>query len=306
MYEINIFHSKFYSLFFFVNGEISAQVTDPMRFFPSSVGNVWEYDDVLGKVRKELYKDSVDGLGFRYLFHTYNEYFTPKPGYKIDTSNYTIYWLSLYGDPPLEWTYYKLNANQGDVWVVDRYIDELFDTTYQIAECRNIYQSFFYNRETIFMEVTFYQYQDDSTLNQNSWPDYTITLAYGIGEIMDFDEGGAGPQRILRGCIIDGDTVGIITSVEEETLLTAFELYQNYPNPFNPATRIEYEVSSLSHIKLNVYDILGREAAVLVNEEKYPGRYSVTFNASHLSSGVYFYKLTAGDKTIVKQMVLLK
>jgi outer membrane protein assembly factor BamB len=83
-------------------------------------------------------------------------------------------------------------------------------------------------------------------------------------------------------------------------------LYQNYPNPFNPSTHVDYEINEYSHVTLKLYDIIGNEIAVLVNEEKYPGRYSVQFNVGNLSSGVYLYKLQAGNKTIVKNMLVIK
>jgi hypothetical protein len=92
-----------------------------------------------------------------------------------------------------------------------------------------------------------------------------------------------------------------------------YSLEQNYPNPFNPSTVIKYTVGGAgglglgaSKVKLSVYDILGREVAVLVNESKAPGEYEVRFNASELSSGVYFYRLTAGDFVQTRKMVLAK
>ena len=85
-----------------------------------------------------------------------------------------------------------------------------------------------------------------------------------------------------------------------------FELMQNYPNPFNPVTRIQYNVPTNSQVKLSVYDILGKEIKVLTDEVKAPGTYEAEFNASNLSSGVYFYMLKAGGFTIVKKMTLMK
>ncbi len=85
-----------------------------------------------------------------------------------------------------------------------------------------------------------------------------------------------------------------------------FSISQNYPNPFNPVTTIQFRVPSLKFVKIVVYDILGREVKVLVNEIKSAGKHSVTFDASSLSSGVYFYKMTAGEFTNVKRMVLVK
>ena len=85
-----------------------------------------------------------------------------------------------------------------------------------------------------------------------------------------------------------------------------FNLMQNYPNPFNPSTTINYSLISASLVQLRVYDINGREAAVLVNEVKQPGVYSIKFNASSFASGVYFYKITAGANTLTKKMILIK
>jgi hypothetical protein len=85
-----------------------------------------------------------------------------------------------------------------------------------------------------------------------------------------------------------------------------FKLLQNYPNPFNPKTGIRYQVSGVSDVKLAVYDILGREVAVLVDEKKEAGRYQVEFDGAMLSSGVYFYRLNAGNYVETKRMMLLR
>lgn len=85
-----------------------------------------------------------------------------------------------------------------------------------------------------------------------------------------------------------------------------FNLAQNYPNPFNPTTNISYNVQSRSHVKLAVYDMLGHEVAVLVNQVQGAGAQTVTFDASEMASGMYFYKLEAGDQVFTKKMTLLK
>ncbi len=91
----------------------------------------------------------------------------------------------------------------------------------------------------------------------------------------------------------------------------AFRLAQNYPNPFNPTTTIEYTIGGVegrpsTNVRLAVFDVLGREMAVLVNEGKAPGTYTVEFDGSRLSSGVYFYRLQAGEFTGTKRLLLLK
>ena len=83
-------------------------------------------------------------------------------------------------------------------------------------------------------------------------------------------------------------------------------LYQNNPNPFNPATSIEYKIPSTENVILKVYDISGREIATLVNERKTQGNYKVIFDGSRLTSGVYMYRLQAGNYSITKKMVFLK
>ncbi len=104
-----------------------------------------------------------------------------------------------------------------------------------------------------------------------------------------------------------------LTDVDEETSETQpteFILYQNYPNPFNPVTSIKFSVpdvgTGLALSVLVVYDILGKKIATLVNEEKLPGTYEVKFDASHLPSGIYFYRLLVGNYSETKSMVLLK
>ena len=90
------------------------------------------------------------------------------------------------------------------------------------------------------------------------------------------------------------------------TIPAEFSLSQNYPNPFNPVTKIKYQLAKSSDVILVVYDILGREVTTLVNEKQDAGYYQVECNAINFASGVYFYKLTAGDFSETKKMVLLK
>ncbi len=85
-----------------------------------------------------------------------------------------------------------------------------------------------------------------------------------------------------------------------------FVLEQNYPNPFNPATAISYQLSAFSHVTLKVFDVLGREVGTLVNEPMNPGSYSVEWNAANLPSGVYIYRLTAGEMTLTRKALLLR
>jgi len=98
-----------------------------------------------------------------------------------------------------------------------------------------------------------------------------------------------------------------ITSVNEDlNSVNFYRLSNNYPNPFNPSTSIQYAISNRQFVSLKVYDILGTEIETLVNEEKSAGKYELNWNAANLPSGVYFYRLQAGDFVQTRKMILLK
>ncbi len=101
---------------------------------------------------------------------------------------------------------------------------------------------------------------------------------------------------------------GLLTKVsnDSKTLPKVFGLEQNFPNPFNPTTTIRFSLPKPSPVILKIFDLLGREAAILVNEEKEPGEYDITFDASRFSSGVYFYRLRAGEFVSTKKLMVLK
>ena len=93
---------------------------------------------------------------------------------------------------------------------------------------------------------------------------------------------------------------------QQKTAPDYWELEQNYPNPFNPSTSINYQIPAAAHVSLIVYNSLGREIAELVNSEKTAGKYTVSFRATNLSSGIYYYTLRAGKFLKTKKMILLK
>ena len=100
----------------------------------------------------------------------------------------------------------------------------------------------------------------------------------------------------------------MITSLENTSMAlpNQFALNQNYPNPFNPSTVISYQLPVNSDVTLKIYDVLGKEVTTLVNEDKPAGSYQIDFNAGGLSSGIYFYRLQAGDFVQTRKMILLK
>ncbi len=101
--------------------------------------------------------------------------------------------------------------------------------------------------------------------------------------------------------------VGDPTDVNESGFTPyKFDLSQNYPNPFNPTTLIQYSIPELSDVTVKVFNVLGQEVALLVNEVQSPGVYKVNFDASNLSTGIYMYQIQAGDFVAVKKMMLIK
>jgi hypothetical protein len=97
-----------------------------------------------------------------------------------------------------------------------------------------------------------------------------------------------------------------VTGVNERPLPTTFSLDQNYPNPFNPSTTVEFALPKDARVNLDVYNVLGQRVATLVDEIRAAGYHSVRFNAGQLASGLYIYRIVAGDVTMVKKMMLTK
>lgn len=112
---------------------------------------------------------------------------------------------------------------------------------------------------------------------------------------------GLGPQNIYF------NSENLPTGISGNgTTPSSFKLSQNYPNPFNPVTTINFSIPKNEIVKIKVYDILGKEVATIVNEQMNAGTYNLTFDASKLSSGVYMYKITAGNFSDIKKMMLIK
>jgi hypothetical protein len=121
---------------------------------------------------------------------------------------------------------------------------------------------------------------------------------------------GVNVMDILQASAATSFTIFVVnptTNIDDiSTLPTKYGLSQNYPNPFNPSTIIEYQVPTFSRVHLKVYDVLGREVALLVNEAKNAGQYSVEWNAPGMPSGIYFYRLTTENFSQIKKMLLIK
>ncbi len=131
---------------------------------------------------------------------------------------------------------------------------------------------------------------------------FALSVASQNGRIFVAD--GLGGIQIYRNLLVPPPPP--ISVEQNPEKISGYKLSSNYPNPFNPSTIINYQLPKAGNVELKVYDVLGREVAVLVKGYKDAGRYSVNFNAKNLSGGVYIYKLTAGSFTSSRKMLLLK
>jgi Secretion system C-terminal sorting domain len=142
----------------------------------------------------------------------------------------------------------------------------------------------------------------------NTLPSYTISWLTESGNQLsvEVDSNASGSVKVRS---VSLTTVGPTpaTLVKASAQLPGnFVLSQNYPNPFNPSTQIQFSVPKAGYVTLKVYDMLGREVSTLVNGELGPSSYSITWNAANVASGVYLYKLDAGNYSMTKKMVLMK
>jgi len=148
------------------------------------------------------------------------------------------------------------------------------------------------------------QFTIETSINPTGSISMTITGTFSVTG----DQASGTWSLNVSGTICSGSWGPIPVSVKDvgDGIPERFLITQNYPNPFNPSTSIQYTVSSRQFVSLKIYDVLGNEIATLVNEEKPAGSYEVEFNSEGISSGIYLYKITAGDFTQTKKMILLK
>jgi hypothetical protein len=265
---------------------------EPLSFFPHNVGDRWDYAYWNGGFytyySKVITRDSLTFDGNLYLF--YNNY--PEPEYIIDTSE-NVFWI-LFNCNSLM---YKLRSDSGDVWE-NPSCGERWGWVASI------------DSGTVFSQSTTIKVFQYGPVHPDSVPEpYVLRerwLASGFGLIYEWQE--PGYFSFLEGCVIEGDTFGIITSVEsvKDEVPAEFLLKQNYPNPFNPSTTIEFILPQEAEINLSIYDILGRKVAVLYEGLKGSGSYKYQWNARDISSGIYFCRLSANGNVRTIKMLLAK
>ena len=279
-----------------------------LNFYPLAVGNKWIYDEVTvvqdpypnyyhSILVKEVFGDTIADNSKHY-FKVNDETIWESPVLeRVDSSDGKVY--RYYEDPLLpenEYVAYDLLAEVGDTI-------NSFRLGFNTVMFTTMLEESTFNKWGITKPKKVFE---EYTLHP---PIFSITQGFGVDSIyFYFDFGDT--WITLKGCIIDGVIYGDTTIVdvedEQNPIASEFELEQNYPNPFNPKTNIQYAISNRQFVTIKVYDILGNEIAILVDEEKPLGEYEVEFDAKGLPSGVYFYQLKAGSFIQTKKMILLK
>lgn len=286
---------------------------ETLSYYPLAIGNKWNFNIFQREYLSVGYKDETGIMTREVIGDTLlpngNKYFILKQKEKFEGSlGVAILFFE------------RLDSTTGKIYRYDsdhqeRVIEEL---TAEIGDTLELYRYQSTNTPQVIYEGNQQKYFGDQILDRkiyhfpNSlfYSNYSLTKGIGLDSLSTvFDLGYI--NFWLKGCIINGKVIGdtsLVVGITDENQNTPseFSLSQNYPNPFNPETVISYQLPVNSKVSLKVYDILGNEVAILVNEEKPAGKYQVNFNGKNLSSGIYFYKITSERFTAVRKMLLIK
>jgi hypothetical protein len=288
-------------------------VSENYNWFPLRIGNCWVYG---------VYTSGSGGT----------EYLGDETKSLIDTvtlSNGQKYFLykQIFINGDADTTYIRLDSLSGILYAYsfETQSDLLYDNLSAEAGDTVCYEfNPAFNCQYVQMERNFPEF-GLNTLKKDYYPQapgwyFGHSLVKGLGLYEVFNGDLTTFRSTLKGCVIDGvvfgDTLTVPVDDDNPTQPSEFSLSQNYPNPFNPSTKIRFTISpartklyaggDLRFTILKVYDVLGREVATLVNEEKPAGEYEVDFYGKNLSSGIYFYQIEAGSFIETKKMNLLK
>jgi len=274
------------------------------EYFPLKVGNVWSYNWMSisgsGRINVSITRDTIFNSKKYFLCN-----FPNLPHWmRIDSITGNIYWYSSGGGcsyQPNENLLDSLASKKFDSTNYCGFVKRKCSDTGNVLLFGNTYAKKEFNPIIILTASSRNYAKNIGLYYLNEGDPFTTTYS-------------------LRGCVINGVVYGdtTLTSVNQTNSSEPqnFSLSQNYPNPFNPNTIINYSIPSKvkrqmspkgqANVKLMIYNALGKVIATLVNEKQNSGSFEVEFNGKDLPSGIYFYKLEAGDFVETKKMILLK
>ena len=206
--------------------------------------------------------------------------------YKASNGNIFQY----FNNTPYLW--YDFTTASQDTFETELYGSQLFVVVYYGG-------SSMFGKNISARSFTFYS-KNSYSANACNW------LGKGMGPIETNSYISYPSVSSLVGCIIDGKRYGTLVGIKDEELNNNYELFQNYPNPFNPVTTISYSLPEQTHVRIKVFDVLGREVTELTNGLNTPGEHKVVFDGTNLSSGVYYYSIKTSKYSKTKKLVLLK
>jgi hypothetical protein len=305
---------------FIINLDIVAQIDDPLKYFPYKTGDMWEYYlyDLQYPDTSQTFNimDSTDTQGNIYVKQISRRINPIQPPFLFpDTAIYIIdtsFNVLAPAGWPIENYYikYKLNANQGEQWVIFDY-SQVGGSGYEMVRLREVWEDELFAGSGIYttFKAFSYFYASDST-DTLGLDRYGDVLSKGFG-LWSRGGGDTFGDWYLKGCVINdtlyGDTTNVITSLEDNGLnIFSFELLQNYPNPFNPATTIEFELPAEAYGSVNIYSILGENITTLFTGQLRSGTHKYVWNAYGFSSGIYLCRVNVNGKTRTIKMLLAK
>jgi len=289
---------------FIFSGSVNAQSLtkqDMLEFYPNNIGNSWSYRWLYYDVINDFYEAGTDKIFIS----------------KDTLINNSKYWAVEFNYGSYNYEHYseRIDTATGDVFrIEDSFGGEinLVDNVYAgIGDTISISN----NRYLLYCDKLVVQSIRDTIINNFQT---TIREVVGLPSKLklyfarNIGMLGSGKNFWIDSANVNGiifsDISSDFTGITEfkEPIGTNYILLQNYPNPFNPTTTITYSLPKSTFVTLKVYDIIGEEIAELVNEKKDSGTYDVTWNAQNIPSGVYFYKITAGEYSKTIKMILLK
>lgn len=292
-------------------GKSNVVTSEIVNLYPLAIGNKWIYDGYHfnnGNTYQNLYMMEVNGIYLQpngKLYYIWRTYTTGYPGAnifyeRIDSSTSKTYkYDESLGLPDDEYLIDDLLAEPGDTVLSYRFY--LPGSSFTIVIRDTLFEKWGLTKtKRVFKEIG----------PGIPKPTYSLTQDIGL-DSMFFDwDYNTTDTYVLKGCVINGIVYGDTTTVgvedEENPIAKEFRLEQNYPNPFNPTTTISFIISQSQDVELKLFDVLGNEIAVLIDEYQQAGEHKIEFNGSILTSGIYFYQLKVADFQQTKKLLLLK